>query len=595
MPVTNSTMRTTKNLFFLFVWIFGSFVPSRLLAQQITYLAPFELETENEDAFQLIGQINNKYILYHHAPGHEAEMICFNDSGYIEKFLSLPAIKNRITRNIGMISRTDRITLLTQNAENEKLYTIISNYNENGLIDEPITIDSVRLDIYGRQGHFNIVNSPQKKYALLYRILAGFSNSQIKIETIRLDSLGRPLGSSGFYIAFQPELDMFSPPVIDDNGEMFWPVYDKPFNYKLGTSLRIFQLPLKGSNPIITELYLKENKPVEIKLAPIPNSRIIAFGGLYSNFYSKVLEGAFYGYVQMGSKKIDSIAYIPMEKKFKRELKSGVYSIPFDDVINSMQLRQFKVFPNGTVSILADMYNNFTGLKIMGFNNQSPITRNRFNSPSIGGTTAPVSALTNTQRSGSNTSVRSISNDRSSNATPDQQGRTAGNRRGTNSATESGVPAVQQNTAGSEAPFQPMAPAYMPEAITPRNAGNILMRNKTMDYKTVVFSADTSGMKWKKWAKNLYVPETPFANILQLSDPSGSWQIINYEVSQKNMPYLRNLTLNADSSPLATKLGAPGRPFLFYKSNALLIRSKEILTLYFDPESHQSGLALIRW
>lgn len=116
-----------------------------------------------------------------------------------------------------------------------------------------------------------------------------------------------------------------------------------------------------------------------------------------------------------------------------------------------------------------------------------------------------------------------------------------------------------------------------------------------MDYKTIVFSADSAGSTWKKWTKNLYVPETPFANILQLADESGSWQIINYEVNQKNIPYLRKVTLEAGSVPLASKMNTPGNSFLFYKSNAILLRTKEIATLYYDPEKQQSGLALIKW
>lgn len=584
-----------KIIQFLLILVFSAQAP--LFAQQITYLAPFEMDTENEDAFQLIGKINQKFLLYHHAPGHEAELICFNDSGYIEKFLSLPQIKNNSTRNIGMIGRKDRFTLLTQHAENGKLYAGITHYNETGPISETSIIDSVRLDIYGRQGIFNIVNSPQKKYTLLYRILAGFSASQIKIETIRLDSLGHFTDATGFYINFQADLDMFSPPVISDEGEYYWPVYDKPYNYKLGTTLRIFQMALNSKTPLSSEVYLKENKPVEIQVRPLPEKKTLAFGGLYSNFYKKGLEGAFYGFVRMGAKKADSLCWMPMDKKFKRDLKSGVYSIPFDDVINSIQLRQFQVYPNGTVTVLADMFNNFTGLRLSGFNNQSNLTRNRFNSPANTGVTNPVSALTNTQQSGSNTSTRTIANDRASSPNPDMGTRGGGSlRRNTSRLTESGVPAVQQNAAaGLDAPFQPMAPAYMPEAITPKNAGNVLMRNKTMDYKTVVFTAGANGMQWKNWTKNLYVPETPFANILQLPDSSGKWQLINYEINQKNVPYLRNIILENIEKPVAQKLDKPGKPFLFYKSNALLIGQQEILTLYVDPETQQAGLAIIKW
>ena len=587
-------MGTIKNLTFLFILITGSMLSFDLSAQKITYLAPFGLETENEGAFQLIGRINSKYLLYHHAPGHEAEIICFNDSGYIEKFLSLPQIQPKITRNIGMVGREKRFTLLTQNIVNEKLYTILTNYNENGPIEEPAVVDSVRLEIYGRQGHFNIVNSPQKNFTLLYRILAGFSNTQIKIETIRLDSLGHTVGASGFYIPFQAELEMFSPPVIAENGDLFWPVYDKPYNYKLGSTVRIFQLSLQTNTPTVTELYLKENKPVEIQIRPDIQNKKIALGGLYANFYSKRLEGAFYGFAKMGAKKSDSMVWLPMDKKFKKELKSGVYSIPFDEVINRLQLRQFHVYPNGTVSILADMFNNFTGLRMMGFSNQSPMVRNRPNSASS--IPAPVNAVTNTQRSGSNTTVRSLANDRASNPNPDLLSRNGGFRRTTVTGQDASSLTNQQNQRmGAETPFQPFAPAYMQETITPSNAGNILFRNKTLDYKTVVFTTDKEGFSWKKWTKNLYVPETPFTNILQIPNSIGEWQVINYEVSQKNLPYLRMVSLKGNEPVLSQKMEKPGMPFLFYKSNALLIRNNEILTIYYDPEKRQSGLALITW
>lgn len=586
-------MRFCKKLTILSLLIIGGILPLRIAAQSITYLAPFELETENDDAFQLIGKINNKFILYHHAPGHEAEFISFNDSGFIEKFTSLPQIHSKVTRNIGMVGRTDRLTLLTQNLENEKLYSIITNYNENGRIEDPIILDSVRWEIYGRQGHFKIANSPQKKFTLLYRILAGFSNSQIKIETIRLDSLGHPAGAAGFYIPFVAELEMFSPPVISDNGEFFWPIYDKPYNYKLGSNIRVFQLALNSNIPLITELYLKENKPIELQIRPDSKNRRIAIGGLYANFYSKRLEGAFYGFAKMGAKKADSINWLPLEKKFKRELKSGVYGIPFDEVINSLQLKQFHIFPDGTVSILADMFNNFTGLRMTGFNNQSSMVRNR--NSAINSIPAPFNATTNSQRSGSNTGLRSLGNDRASNPNPDQLARNGGFRRSTITGQDANALNAQQNQRiGSEAPFQPFAPAYMQESITPGNAGNVLYLNKTLDFKTVVFTVNKNGSTWKKWTKNLFVPETPFINILQLPNADGEWQVISYEVSQKNIPYLRKVNLKANEAISVEKLEKPGKPFLFYKSNALLLNSGEVLTLYYDPENRQSGLAIIK-
>jgi hypothetical protein len=65
--------------------------------------------------------------------------------------------------------------------------------------------------------------------------------------------------------------------------------------------------------------------------------------------------------------KTDTIIYIPLERNFKKELKSRIYNISTTDAINSMQTRYLNIDESGTVTLLTDMFTNSSfGRKLGG-------------------------------------------------------------------------------------------------------------------------------------------------------------------------------------------------------------------------------------
>jgi hypothetical protein len=92
----------------------------------------------------------------------------------------------------------------------------------------------------------------------------------------------------------------------------------------------------------------------------------------------------------------------------------------------------------------------------------------------------------------------------------------------------------------------------------------------------------------------LYVPGTPFTDILILPSDSGQIKLLNYEVSRKNIPYL-NSTLFKMNTTTSLLVSNPGQPLLFFKKNIVWWGKNRILTLYEDAENGRIGLAEVRW
>jgi len=126
-------------------------------------------------------------------------------------------------------------------------------------------------------------------------------------------------------------------------------------------------------------------------------------------------------------------------------------------------------------------------------------------------------------------------------------------------------------------------------------AGNdILAFTKTLDYKSVIFSVDSSkNYKWKNCTNNLYVPGTPFTNVF-IMPIRNTLGVLSYEVSGKNSPYLMSQVFEP-TKVISQTVVKPGNPMLFFRKNAVMVDTNACLTIYSETETNRMGLALIRW
>ncbi len=564
------------------------------MAQSVQYFPPFDMPVSVSQILQLAGKVENNYLLYHYQPGAIPELMLFNEQGQIAGIRSLNFIRPGFASRVNMVTLPDRLNLIVQEIRENKHYVFVAGLNKDGKLWEPIHyIDSTRIDLYGAAVFYNVISSADKKYSLLYRIIQGFSSFQILFNGILLNEKNEILGSAGFYIPFNTELESTDIPLLNNQGIVFLPVFDKATNFRLGTSLRIFQTAFQNKPPVVTEIYLKENKPCELLLDWYAAKNQLVIGGLYYNFYSKNIEGFIAGFITPGTSNADTIIYFSLDKSFKKGLKNRIYGLSTNEAVNTLQSRYFKVDAKGGVILLADMFTNssyysnslFTGFPNSGTTSDGYLPQN----------TRPNSMRNQPGTLNNQQLERDIAAGRNTTTIPSNRSnfsdRASGTNQGRNRTSLPPNPPTEYfiNSQNSRLnnPFN-----FTPSTSA---AGDVLARNKSLDYKSVFFSIDASHTKkWKNWTRSLFVPGTLYSNVIILSD-ENSIGLLNYEINNRNKPYLVSQKFENEEKIIKQVVDNAGNPILFYKKNAVHLGNSSLLTLYADEEQNKVGLAIIKW
>ena len=565
-----------------------------MMAQSVQYFPPFDMPVAANQTLQLAGKVENNYLLYHTQPGTIPELMVFNEQGQIAGVSSLDFIRPGFAQRVNMVTLPNRLNLIVQEIREHNHYVFVAGLNKDGKLRESIHyIDSTRIDLYGAAVYYNVISSADKKYSLLYRIIQGFSSTQILFNGILLNEKNEILGSASFYIPFNTELESTDIPLLTNQGIAFLPVFDKATNFRLGTSLRIFQTAFKNKPPVVTEIYLKENKPCELLLDWYAAKNQLVIGGLYYNFYSKNIEGSLAGFITPGTSNADTIIYFPLDKSFKKGLKNRIYGMSTNDAVNTLQSRYFKVDDKGAVMLLADMFtnsSNYNNSPFPGFPNTE--TTNPGNLPL---NTRPNSMRNQPGTLNNQQLERDIAAGRNSTTTPSNRtgfsDRASGTTQGRNRTS------LPQNTSTEYFVNSQNSRLTNPYNYSPATTGggDILARNKSLDYKSVFFSLDaTHTRKWKNWTRSLFVPGTLYSNVILLP-VEHSIGLLNYEINNRNKPYLVGQKFESEEIVIRQLIDNAGNPILFYKKNAVPLGNSSLLTLYADEEQNRIGLAIIKW
>lgn len=564
--------------------------------QTVQYFEPSELSVDYNHRIQLAGRVDSHYLVYYVMPGNMPQFVIFDQQGRLYKTISLPFLRNGFSANVNMIARESHLELIIQELRNGMHYTLIAAVNAEGeLIQAPRYIDSTRFDLYGSRAFYQVLPSENKNYIALYRVVSGFSSTQILVGGIMLDANREKTAGGSFYIPFSREQEQSGKAFVNNAGQFFFPVYDQASNYRVGTTLRIYRSGFETNTPQVSTLYLKENKPSDFLMDWYEAKKQLVIGGLYYDFYEKRIDGAFTAFLTPGKNVADTILYMPMEKSFRKKLKSGIINMSSTAAINTLQVRYFKVNEDGTTQLLTDMFTNSAMIN-------NPLSRPMIpaetpaesffrSQPGLNdgaarvGASAPntaqerdISAARNTTGSAP---IRNF-NDRASGgsgARPDRFGQGS-----INNANDANSRRINQ---GLNGPYN-----ISNQPVT--NSSDVLARNKTLNYKSVIFSSNISTkQEWKNYTRNLYVPGTAFTNVVII--PNKTLMLLSYEFNNRAVPFLQSHKFNENGMLESNAAAKAGLPMLFFKKNALMLDDHSLVTLYVEPEQNLLGLALIKW
>ena len=561
-------------------------------AQHVKYLPKFPFPIRSSDNVQIIGQLGSSYYLYYAALNADPQVIKFNNDGLFEKAIPLPFINASTLQAVNLFAENNELLFIVQSIVDRKLVLTSTVLDSTGTqVGATRELDATPLASYGSSALYKLVTTEDRNKFLAYRIVSGFSTQQVLFEGIVLNEVGKEEKRYSNYLPLEAELETVSAPYLAPGGELFVAVHDIASNYKLGTKVKLYYVNGTSEGPKFAELYIKQYKPIELLFDWNAGSKQLAIGSVYQDFYTKNVEGVLAGFWTPGKKVWDTIITHDIDKKYKKDLKSGVYSIPFTEVTNTLQLRYFKVLEKGSIMFVGDLYNNFSMYR--GTINNGLTNPSQRNSLARTGTSQqqPVTPVISTAR-GAGERVGAYNPTASSIATQNAADR-ARQAAMLNNNTQS--PSLQ--AAGDN--FQPKmvsVPSFAMGDVSPRDAGNVLLFNKMLDYKTVLIYTDTkTKVELKKWVRNLYVPGSPFTNVLLLPDSEKSFKVLNYEINGKNIPYLQSSSVSVDRTSEKSTVVPGGMPFLFFKKNIAYTSKRSLLTLYHDAENNLTGLATIQW
>jgi hypothetical protein len=543
-------------------------------AQSVEYLSAFDMPSGEPNSFQIAGKVDNRYLLYHSNPFVHPQIMYFDESGAFISTHVMDYINPNITTHVNMVCLPDRVNIIAQQLRNRTHYTLVTSINGKGeLIGQPHYLDSTSYERYGPGAYYRIVTSADKQYTLLYRIVRGFSNVQVMFEATLLNSRAEKIGFLSFYAPINEDLEQTGNVFLSNRGVAFFPVHDKADNYRIGSTIHLYQVSFNNTPPKHSEIYLKENKPTEIFMDWYEAKQQLVMGGIYYNFYIKRVDGAMTIYLDPGSNVPDTVIYMPLDKEFKKKLRKRVYNLTTADIINSLQMRYFKVSEKGEITLLADMFTNSAyGLKPLMVSTQENQRRSLY------------SSSLRSQQPQINNNPNRVTTDRPVNS----------GRRNVNNANYNPAAILQQNVEnGLQSEATRVNQPYQLSDAT--RSGQVMSMTKYLDYKSVIFGVDSSRQfTWKNCVRSLFVPGTAFNNVF-IMPLAGTAGIISYEVNKKNMPYLQSHVFSTPGSITTKPVSMPGLPMVFYKRNAVLISPNSFLTLYADYAQNKMGLAIVKW
>ena len=562
-------------------------------AQTINFHSQFDSSFIPQGNYFLVGRMAENYLFIYSDYKTQTKLIICDKDGTPLKEKSYDFVNDESTVAVNLIPNKESWSLIIQTVNGNMHYTQTVKLNAEGeILQDLVKIDSARYDKLKSAAVYSMTSSRNGNYFLLYRILRGYATGQILLNYLLLDKDANPLGSKSFFIPFDEVFEVLNNIFLAPNGTVYFALHDKALNYRLGSKIRLYKSDLASDQPFHTEIYLKENKPLELAFDSDPENSFVALGALYSNFYSKDVDGVVAAIFNPATNRLDTVVYMTMDKSFKKDLKKGISGIKVEDLVNQMHLKYFRVNPDKSISIVTDL------LSSRDYYNVTQTSSSVNNPPSqvgVNGNLMPSQSFDEMRSYIAATTLPSAPDGRRSSSRSPPTGSTGGSnnvfaqQRPTNMGEWNNQMSRLQGMGVTSPSWRNAYDSYF------QSTYSSSIRKNTMVMKSIVFSIDQNHKPlWKTWVWNLYIPETPFTTVTHLPI-NNQVSLINYELTQKNDVFLQQQTFSADGKIISQQLAKPQQPLLFHGGNMLRLGDKEVLTLYFDPVRNKVGLASINW
>lgn len=219
-----------------------------------------------------------------------------------------------------------------------------------------VVIDSAAFPSTFKYQPYFMRESAGGGYLLLYKRAYDPATEQLLTSMIIVNTTSGETAHGQINMPFNKEFDLAGEVIADERGHVFTLTFDNPTNFRLSSTIRLYEyIPGKGqiSYP---EIIAKEKKPVGILMHPEPPLQRIILVSLYYDFYTRNINGITGTRVSTRTLQYDSLFCFTFSKDLKKQLNRYISGISNDKAMNFLELRDMVSIKNDGLSILAELY-----------------------------------------------------------------------------------------------------------------------------------------------------------------------------------------------------------------------------------------------
>ena len=297
-------------------------LPCILKAQKITYSQPDKDDVRSVD-FDIIGKINNNYLVYKHVHSTYSIVVFDNEMKEIDK-VKMSFLPDKLI-NSDIIAYRDYFYFIYQYQRKNVVYCAAAYIDGNGkIVGDPVTLDTTAISFFASNKIYNVLYSEDKQRIGVYKINSKDESNYVFTCSI-FDASLKLLFKNANTIAMQAHNDFLTEFALDNDG---WIAFIKASGSTAGSdagtveNITLMEMP-RGTNEIekytieVPKIYLDD---IRIKVDNINKHFIIAA------FYSKQKRGNIEGlYTAIWNRNSDSLVK-ENTFAFSDELKSNAKS-----------------------------------------------------------------------------------------------------------------------------------------------------------------------------------------------------------------------------------------------------------------------------
>lgn len=546
----------------LFLFFSLIFYYSSSEAQKISLGAPLDKD-EIKTSYSILGTDSQYVYVLRFNQKILPQIITCNHNLEIVNRTDKPFLRNSFL--LSFVQKNNSFEMFCENFEEG--FRVYSLYRQAGNSD---TVNEVLRLPPTTGGQWDFISSPSGSYFMLFSVTS-MLNDSVTINSIVLNKNYELLDGKRFSFFLDRQFEMLGVPSVDDDGNIYYLIYDRPLNYRLGSNLRIFKYNTAKGNIIRKEIYFKEKKPTDIRLNFSEKNKMLSFHSLYYDFYSKDIGGVIAGYFNEKLDPLTPLSYFAFDKDFKKKLNTYKSGINSSDLMNYLRINSTSVEEDGSSYVNMTLETDRLPSNTGSLNNaNSNPTKNIMDDD-------PMMAMLQRE----NLIRRNMA--------------FSGATRGRRFSAGSG-PSTSYAEAYVNAMYERPDLFFMPadSSLNSKKRDEVL-KKKIYDRQLLFGFDKNASVKWHHWFET-EDQSLLKKNSLYATETDSSYVSVYYRHNNKDKAELGFTRINkSDGNVLDKPLNLPNHISLLTTSAVYKLADNKIVLLYYDNRSGKTGLAKVEW